>query len=207
MAKEVEALDRMPDFPTGQGDERARLAMIGDEAQLPASPPDCREPANLVGRTIGSPIGTLTLVASRVGIVAVLWPHERPGRVPLGPVREGTSDHLDGAHAQLDAYFAGRLRRFDVPLDLRGKDFQQQVWTALAAIPFGETRSYGAIAAAIGRPAAPRAVGAANGRNPVSIIVPCHRVVGTGGGLTGFAGGLDVKRRLLALESGERRLL
>ena len=115
MAKEVEALDRMPDFTTGQGDERARLAMIGDGAQLPASPPDCREPANLVGRTIGSPIGTLTLVASRVGIVAVLWPKERPGRVPLGPIREGTSDHLDGAHAQLDAYFAGRLRRFDLP--------------------------------------------------------------------------------------------
>ena len=119
---------------------------------------------------------------------------------PVGVVEDGRSDHLDRAQEQLASYFAGRLRRFAVPLDPRGTPFQRQVWAALAAIPYGETRSYGAVAAAIGQPTASRAVGAANGRNPVSIIVPCHRVVGSGGGLTGFAGGLEAKRRLLSLE-------
>ena len=102
---------------------------------------------------------------------------------------------------QLAAYFAGTLTRFDVPLDFQGTDFQKSVWTALLTIPFGETRSYGEIARQIGRPSASRAVGAANGRNPLSIVAPCHRVVGAGGALTGFAGGLEVKRRLLGLEA------
>ena len=184
-----------------------RMPMSDAEARLAGLSSGRLRPADLVGRTIASPVGALTLVASCAGLVAVLWPDERPGRVPLGPVGDGGSDHLDRAHDQLDAYFAGRLRRFEMPLDCRGTTFQRQVWAELAAIPYGETRSYGAIAAAIGRPSASRAVGAANGRNPVSIIVPCHRVVGTGGGLTGFAGGLDVKRQLLALERGEERLL
>jgi methylated-DNA-[protein]-cysteine S-methyltransferase len=93
------------------------------------------------------------------------------------------------------------LERFDLPLDFRGTDFQKQVWAALLTIPFGETRSYGAIARQIGRPSASRAVGAANGRNPISIVAPCHRVIGSGGALTGFAGGIEVKRFLLELES------
>ena len=153
---------------------------------------------------ITSPLGALTLVASAQGLVAVLWPNDRPRRVPIGPVAgdAGGNDHLRRTAAQLRGYFAGRLREFDVPLDLRGTEFQLAVWAALAAIPFGETRTYGAIAGAIGRPKASRAVGAANGRNPVSIIVPCHRVVGANNGLTSFAGGLATKRRLLALEEG-----
>lgn len=157
---------------------------------------------------MASPVGPLRLVAGDCGLVAVLWHDDRAGRVALGPVGDGGSDHLDLAHDQLDAYFAGRLRRFTVTLDQRGTPFQRQVWAALAAIPFGETRSYGAIAAAIGQPSASRAVGAANGRNPISIIVPCHRVIGSAGTLTGFAGGLEAKRALLALEGhGTRRLL
>ena len=183
------------------------MATISDDARRLGSPSSCLGPAHFVSRTIASPIGALTLVAGRAGLVAVLWPKERPGRVPLDPVCEGASDHLERAHDQLDTYFAGRLRGFDVPLDIRGTPFQRQVWVALAAIPYGETRSYGAIATAVGRPTASRAVGAAVGRNPLSIVVPCHRVVGISGGLTGFAGGLDVKRRLLALEDGEGRLL
>ena len=156
---------------------------------------------------MASPVGPLTLVASDQGLVAVLWPNDRPGRVRLGRVSHGRSDHLDRAQDQLDAYFARRLRRFDIPLDCRGTAFQRQVWAELAAIPYGETRTYGAIASAIGRPSASRAVGAANGLNPISIIVPCHRVVGAGGKLTGFAGGLAAKRDLLELESAAGRLL
>ncbi len=162
----------------------------------------------LTSRTIASPVGPLRLVASAVGLVAVLWHDDRAGRVPLGAVEDGRSDHLDLAQEQLASYFAGRLRRFAVPLDPRGTPFQRQVWAALAAIPYGETRSYGAVAAAIGQPTASRAVGAANGRNPISIIVPCHRVIGAAGSLTGFAGGLEAKQILLALEGhGTRRPL
>lgn len=159
----------------------------------------------LAGRTMASPIGTLTLVVSDLGLAAVLWPDDRAGRVPLGHLAVGSdaNPHLRAATSQLNEYFAGQRRSFDVPLDMRGTDFQREVWTALTAIPFGKTRSYRDIAVAIGRPAASRAVGAANGRNPVSIIVPCHRVIGAGGSLTGFAGGLETKRWLLALEGSE----
>jgi methylated-DNA-[protein]-cysteine S-methyltransferase len=111
---------------------------------------------------------------------------------------------LVDAERQLKEYFAGRRRRFDVKLDVSGTPFQKAVWNALLTIPFGETRSYAQIARQIGNPTAVRAVGAANGRNPVSIVTPCHRVVGSSGALTGFAGGLDVKARLLALESAGR---
>jgi len=102
----------------------------------------------------------------------------------------------------LRAYFAGEREAFTVPLDFQGTPFQKQVWAALLTIPFGETRSYGEIARQIGRPGASRAVGAANGRNPISIIAPCHRVIGSTGKLTGFAGGLAAKARLLGLEKG-----
>ncbi|WP_239017940.1 methylated-DNA--[protein]-cysteine S-methyltransferase [Sphingomonas aracearum] len=148
-----------------------------------------------------SPVGLLTLVASEAGLVAVLWEQDSPARVPLGPVEAADHPILAAAAGQLSAYFAGTRQAFDLPLDPRGTAFQREVWTALLAIPFGETRSYAGIARAIGRPAAVRAVGAANGRNPLSIIAPCHRVVGAGGALTGFAGGLAAKRWLLAHEA------
>jgi methylated-DNA-[protein]-cysteine S-methyltransferase len=106
------------------------------------------------------------------------------------------------AARQLDEYFSGRRRQFDLPLDLEGTEFQQRVWKAVSGVPYGQTRSYAQIATTIGSPAAVRAVGAANGANPVAIIVPCHRVVASGGGLGGYGGGLELKRRLLALEAG-----
>lgn len=152
-------------------------------------------------KTMPSPVGRLTLVARDAALVALLWENERPDRVRLGDLAE-TSDHpvLREAERQLGAYFRGELRVFTVPLAFEGTEFQKCVWQALLTIPFGETRSYAGIARQIGRPNAFRAVGAANGRNPISIIVPCHRVVGTDGGLTGFAGGLAAKERLLAFE-------
>ena len=155
----------------------------------------------LFSTTLDSPVGMLTLVASDAGLVAVLWDGDDPLRVRLGSlVQDDGHVVLVAAVRQLRAYFAGTIMTFDLPLDMRGTDFQKQVWAALLAIPYGETRSYGAIARAIGRPGASRAVGAANGRNPLSIVAPCHRVVGAGGHLTGFAGGLEAKAVLLALE-------
>ena len=148
-----------------------------------------------------SPVGRLTLVASEAGLVAVLWENDLPARVPLGPVQAQEHPILLVAAEQLSAYFAGARQGFDLPLDPRGTEFQREVWAALLAIPYGETRSYVEIARTIGRPAAVRAVGAANGRNPLSIIAPCHRVVGSAGALTGFAGGLAAKRWLLAHEA------
>lgn len=150
---------------------------------------------------LASPLGDIKLVAGERRLVAILWPDDAPGRVRLGPMSE-VPDHpvLVETRRQLADYFAGRRERFDVPLDFRGTDFQKRVWAALLTIPFGETRSYGQIARQIGRPSASRAVGAANGRNPISILAPCHRVVGSAGALTGFAGGLEAKRYLLELE-------
>ncbi|WP_294237855.1 methylated-DNA--[protein]-cysteine S-methyltransferase [uncultured Sphingomonas sp.] len=157
--------------------------------------------------TMASPVGELTLVASGQGLRAVLWAEEREGRVPL-PERRSDPAHAILAEAvrQLTDYFAGQRRAFDLPLDPVGTEFQKSVWTGLGAIPYGETRSYAALAAAIGRPGASRAVGAANGRNPLSIVTPCHRVIGANGTLTGFAGGLAAKQWLLAHERGERAL-
>ena len=149
-------------------------------------------------RTIDSPIGPLT-VAGRGSALTNL----RMVDQTYEPGHTGWS--LDpGAFTvvveQLDAYFAGELSDFDVELDLRGTGFQQRVWKALLTIPYGETRSYGEIAEQIGAPGAARAVGLANGHNPIAIIVPCHRVIGASGSLTGYGGGLDRKRTLLALE-------
>jgi methylated-DNA-[protein]-cysteine S-methyltransferase len=150
---------------------------------------------------MGSPVGKLTLVATDAGLAAILWENDRPGRVRLNIGRE---DHrhpvLIETARQLKEYFAGERTAFALTLDMSGTGFQRQVWNALLTIPFGETRSYSQIARQIGRPDAARAVGAANGRNPVSIVAPCHRVIGAGGALTGFAGGLDAKARLLTLE-------
>jgi methylated-DNA-[protein]-cysteine S-methyltransferase len=154
-----------------------------------------------VFKTLPSPVGELKLIASDQGLAAILWENDRPGRVRLGPMVENPAHPiLVETERQLKDYFAGRLQAFTVPLDFHGTAFQKQVWAALLAIPFGETRSYGEIARQLGRPTASRAVGAANGRNPISIIAPCHRVVGSNGALTGFAGGLEVKELLLGLE-------
>jgi len=153
---------------------------------------------SLVFACLPSPVGLLKLVAGDAGLVAILWENDDPARVRLGAMTE-RPDHavLAETSRQLGDYFAGKRQRFTVRLDFRGSDFQKQVWAALLAIPFGETRSYGEIAHQLGRPSASRAVGAANGRNPISIIAPCHRVVGANGALTGFAGGLAAKRFLL----------
>ena len=153
-------------------------------------------------KTMKSPVGRLKLVASDRGLAAILWENDDPKRVPLGPLTED-KDHpmLREAERQLTDYFAGNLKKFSLKFDFAGTDFQKDVWKALATIPFGETRSYSEIAKQIGRPKAVRAVGAANGRNPISIVVPCHRVIGSNGKLTGFAGGLEAKACLLDLES------
>lgn len=156
---------------------------------------------NYAYRMMASPVGELTLVASGTGLAAVLWENDDPKRVRLEPrVERGDHPLLDKAGQQLGEYFAGQREAFDLPLDFKGTDFQRCVWAALLTIPFGETRSYADIASQIGKPSAYRAVGSANGRNPISIIAPCHRVVGAKGALTGFAGGLKAKQYLLGLE-------
>jgi methylated-DNA-[protein]-cysteine S-methyltransferase len=150
---------------------------------------------------VETPIGKLTVVAAATGIRRILWDGEDP---PEGAI-EGGSHILDDAVTQIREYFAGARTRFDLPLDLGGTPFQQKVWLELATIPFGTTISYGEQARRIGRPQAARAVGAANGRNPVPVVLPCHRVIGSGGALTGFGGGLDTKRSLLRHEAEVRR--
>jgi methylated-DNA-[protein]-cysteine S-methyltransferase len=152
-------------------------------------------------RRCATPVGELTLVASSAGLRELLWPEQpdRPSAI------EAPSKLLDEAARQLNAYFTGELRRFDLPLDLAGTEFQLRAWRALADIPYGETISYGEQARQLGRPRAARAVGAANGRNPLPIVLPCHRVVGAGGSLVGFGGGLSRKQRLLEHEASVRR--
>jgi len=158
-----------------------------------------------VAKTVDSPIGRLTLVATDEGLAAVLFENDRPGRVPVeSGAKDPTHPILLDAEHELEEYFAGRRTAFDVALDVSGTPFQRKVWSALLTIPFGETRSYGQIARQIGSPTAARAVGAANGKNPVAIVAPCHRVVGASGELTGFAGGLAAKGRLLSLEGARR---
>jgi methylated-DNA-[protein]-cysteine S-methyltransferase len=154
-----------------------------------------------VFKMVDSPIGRLKLVASDEGLAGILWENDRPRRVRLDIEAEDTKHPvLIETERQLREYFAGQRHEFALKLDLAGTDFQRKVWNALLTIPFGETRSYGQIARQIGHPTAVRAVGAANGRNPVSIIAPCHRVIGSTGKLTGFAGGIDAKAHLLAFE-------
>ena len=146
--------------------------------------------------TFTSPIGLLTLRAAQGSITSV-WMEDD----------ENVPEHRDDtplaeARRQLEAYFEGELREFDLPLAPQGTGFQLRVWEALRAIPYGETISYGELARRVGDPGAARAVGLANGRNPLPVIVPCHRVIGADGSLTGFGGGLDRKRALLELEAG-----
>ena len=154
-------------------------------------------------KNVASPVGGLKLVASNDALVAVLWERERGGRVHLGPTVSDVHHRvLLQAECQLAEYFAGRRTEFALPLELRGTEFQKRVWNALRRIPFGARRSYSELAAELGIPGAVRAVGAANGKNPLSIVVPCHRVVGADGSMTGFAGGVEVKAKLLDFEAG-----
>jgi len=155
-------------------------------------------------KQIESPVGRLKLVASANALVAVLFEQERPDRVKVNV----DTVYLDPQHPilieterQLSQYFLGIRTEFDLPIEANGSNFQKKVWRALREIPFGETRSYSDLANAVGSPKACRAVGAANGKNPLAIVVPCHRVVGASGALTGFAGGLEAKAKLLALEA------
>ena len=148
---------------------------------------------------IQSPVGPLRLVATAEALTAIEFASAH-GSPPIPPEWERARAPFAEAIRQLGAYFRGALRRFDLPLAPAGTTFQRAVWTALGQIPFGETVSYGALARRIGRPRAVRAVGAANGRNPIPIVIPCHRVIGLDGRLTGYGGGLSVKAALLALE-------
>lgn len=150
-------------------------------------------------RTIDSPVGPLTLagVGSTLMHLRMVDQTHEPDRSNWEPATNGA---FPQAVEQLSAYFAGELTEFHLDMKLLGTEFQQKVWGALCTIPYGETRSYGEIALQIGSPGAFRAVGMANGRNPIGIIVPCHRVIGAGGGLTGYGGGIDRKRALLTLE-------
>lgn len=191
--------------------------------------------SDLSSRSVDSPVGPLTIVASADGLRAVLWPDDDARRVPSAAMPPGSAESndaeqaaeregvepetseldtseldtseleraervLDAAQVQLEEYFAGERVDFDVSLDPVGTEFQHSAWTALRSIPFGETVSYGEQAERLGDKKKARAVGAANGKNPISIIVPCHRVVGANGSLTGFAGGVDIKQWLLAHE-------
>ena len=150
---------------------------------------------------MASPVGLLKLVAHDTALVAVLWENEDPKRVRLAELIEDKKHPiLLETQKQLNEYFSGQRKVFDLPLDFEGTEFQEKVWQALLTIPFGETRSYKEIAEQIGNVKAVRAVGTANGKNPISIIAPCHRVVGVNGKLVGFAGGLDNKDVLLKLE-------
>src|SRR5436309_12360949 len=150
-----------------------------------------------------TPGGKLTLVESEQGLQAVVWPKSTLKRAGVGGRPQRNPDHpiLKTTTRQLDAYFAGELTAFDIPLDLEGTRFQVAAWRSLANIPFGTTTTYGRQAAGLGIPTAARAIGAANGANPVCIVLPCHRVIGSNGSLTGFGGGLPVKQWLLDHEA------
>ncbi|MEU1485370.1 methylated-DNA--[protein]-cysteine S-methyltransferase [Streptomyces sp. NPDC005752] len=150
---------------------------------------------------VDSPYGALTLVATD-GVLSGLYMTGQRHRPPEETFGAPDPRPFGETVRQLDAYFAGELTEFDLPLRLEGTPFQRGVWAELVRIPYGETRSYGELAGHLGKPGASRAVGLANGRNPVGIIVPCHRVVGASGSLTGYGGGLDRKQRLLAFERG-----
>ncbi|GHA76242.1 methylated-DNA--[protein]-cysteine S-methyltransferase [Streptomyces termitum] len=158
-------------------------------------------PRTVVHTVVDSPYEPLTLVAVD-GVLSRLHMTGQRHRPPEETFGAPDPRPFTEAVRQLDAYFAGDLTVFDLPLHLEGTPFQLRVWEQLRHIPYGETRSYGELAEALGNPGASRAVGLANGKNPIGVIVPCHRVVGSGGSLTGYGGGLDRKRRLLALEAG-----
>lgn len=153
-----------------------------------------------------SPIGSLLLVAHSAGLCQITFPQNGGPAAPQPGWREEASAFVEPIR-QLHAYFAGDLETFDLPLSPRGTPFQQRVWQELCKIPYGETISYGQLARRIGNPNASRAVGLANACNPIPIVIPCHRVIGSNGKLTGYGGGLPIKEKLLALERRQLRLL
>lgn len=157
-------------------------------------------------REVESPIGPLLLAGDAGGLRFLLFAKGRDRATPQ-PDWEPDTRHLKESVRQLTAYFAGRLRDFDLPLAPHGTAFQTTVWQALQGIPYGETISYGELAQRLGNPKAVRAVGLANGANPIAIVIPCHRVIGSNGSLVGYGGGLPIKQALLALERGQRTLL
>ena len=171
-------------------------------SDLMASRTDARAMPQWV--TIGSPVGPLTLVASGSALAGLYMEDQRhlPAPVAFGTAGDPAAAPFAAAAAQLDSYFAGELTDFDLELEPGGTAFQRRVWMALRAIPYGQTVTYGQLAAGLGAPGSSRAVGLANGKNPISIVVPCHRVVGSDGSLTGYGGGLPRKRFLLDLERG-----
>jgi methylated-DNA-[protein]-cysteine S-methyltransferase len=155
--------------------------------------------------SIDSPIGELLLLGDRSALYG-LYMQEGRRPVRIAPHWQKSASAFVEVRTQLREYFAGERATFDTPLTMQGTPFERRVWRALQGIPYGETVSYGEIARRIGRPTAARAVGLANGRNPISVIVPCHRVIGANGTLTGYGGGLERKRLLLELERGQTRL-
>ena len=155
----------------------------------------------LYTKKMPSPIGELSLIAHDIAVVSVLWENQSTQRVPLAECCEDRQHPILGLlEQQLSEYFQQQRHVFDLPLHFIGTEFQQRVWQALLSIPYGETRSYQQIALQVGSPKAVRAVGAASGKNPLAILVPCHRVIGARGDLVGFAGGLEKKKMLLVLE-------
>lgn len=163
---------------------------------------------SFVYKLMPSPVGELKLIANDEGLAAILWEDDDPMRIRIA------CDTQDDAHPilaqtaqQLQEYFAGKRKTFTVPLNFIGTPFQKKVWHVMMKIPYGQTRTYGQLAAQINHPTASRAVGAANGKNPISIIGPCHRVIGSSGKLTGYAGGLNIKQQLLQLERGQLTLI
>jgi methylated-DNA-[protein]-cysteine S-methyltransferase len=157
-------------------------------------------PRETVWEDMASPLGPLTVLASDGGVHAIAFAGDRTEQAKINFPRAVNHPIINAAVEQLAMYFDGKLKIFDLPLDLRGTDFQKRVWKLLLEIPFGETRAYGDIARTLGNTGASQAVGAANGKNPVAIVVPCHRVIGASGHLTGYAGGMEKKRFLLAHE-------
>jgi methylated-DNA-[protein]-cysteine S-methyltransferase len=165
-----------------------------------------RDTSTIMCTTLESPVGPLLLAGDQRGLALV---HFVNGRRPKSPPHTWVEDKKPFKEVvrQLQAYFEGKLKEFELPLVLEGTDFQLLVWRSLQKIPYGETVSYGQLAKRIGSPDATRAVGLANGSNPIPIIIPCHRVIGSNGDLTGFGGGLPIKKKLLALESRQLSLL
>jgi methylated-DNA-[protein]-cysteine S-methyltransferase len=158
-------------------------------------------------RTIDSPIGPLLVAGDHDGLRFLLFGNGRKGRVRPRPGWEPDRGALEEPATQLSAYFAGKLREFTLPLAPEGTTFQRAVWGELVRIPYGETISYGELARRLGNPQAVRAVGLANGANPIAIVIPCHRVIGSNGSLVGYGGGLPIKQALLTLERGQGMLL
>lgn len=183
------------------------LPISADEESATVGAVQFRAPTEDIPRytVVSSPLGELLLVGDGYALTGLFMAPEQGETATVGSDWRADPALFTEAEEQLRAYFAGELRVFDVPLAPRGTTFQRQVWQALTTIPYGRTATYAAIAAKVGRPTAFRAVGLANGRNPISVVVPCHRVIGSDGTLTGYGGGLGRKRQLLDLERGGRR--